>query len=243
MTFHRILADLSNAVVWMVYNRPFIFKSSSPFINPLVTIPRAPIIIGINVTFMFHRFLFSSLLRSRYLFSFSLSLILICGQLGRQNPLFCMFSFFCWLLEGLVVWPRLSDPFRSQNPKGICVGHSPGLDVGLCIYHLFIWSNGYFLHNSQWTTLPTQSCLILYSFCDNLLYSLITWLMVSSLSWHNLHLLFCCILSTFALIWLVLIPFLSLGSFSFPMFSQVRCCWWVASIVQAVVFIPIFSWL
>ena len=32
------------------------------------------------------------------------------------------------------------------------------------------------LHNSQWITFPTQSCLVLYSFCASLLYSL-TWLL------------------------------------------------------------------
>ena len=74
----------------------------------------------------------------------------------------------------------------------------------LCIYHLFVWSNWNFLHISLWITLPTQSCLTLYSFCANLLHSLIMWLIVSSLSPHSLHLLFCCILSILALIWLVL---------------------------------------
>ena len=29
--------------------------------------------------------------------------------------------------------------------------------AGLCIYHLFVWSNFNFLHISQWITLPTQS--------------------------------------------------------------------------------------
>ena len=28
--------------------------------------------------------------------------------------------------------------------------------AGLCIYHLFVWSNWNFLHISQWITLPTQ---------------------------------------------------------------------------------------
>ena len=50
----------------------------------------------------------------------------------------------------------------------------------------------------------TQSCLALYSFCANLLLSLIMWLIVSSLSPHSLHLLLCCVLSVLALIWLVL---------------------------------------
>ena len=38
-TLLSILADLNNALVWMVSTRPFIYKSSSPFINPLVTVP------------------------------------------------------------------------------------------------------------------------------------------------------------------------------------------------------------
>ena len=38
----------------MVSTRPLFSKSSSPCANPLVTVPRAQIIIGITVTFMFH---------------------------------------------------------------------------------------------------------------------------------------------------------------------------------------------
>ena len=76
--------------------------------------------------------------------------------------------------------------------------------AGLCIYYLFVWSNLNFLHISQWITLPTQSCLVLYSFCANLLHSLIMWLIVSSLSPHSQHLLFCWVLSILSLKWLVL---------------------------------------
>ena len=69
-TLLSILADLNNVVVWMVSTRPIISKSSSPFTNPLVTVPRAPITIGIIVTFMFYSF-FNSLAKSRYLSFFS----------------------------------------------------------------------------------------------------------------------------------------------------------------------------
>ena len=54
-------------------------------------------------------------------------------------------------------------------------------------------------------SLPPLSCLVLYSSWANLLHSLIIWLIVSSLSPLNLHLLFCLMLSILALIWLVLI--------------------------------------
>ena len=86
-----------------------------------------------------------------------------------------------------------------------------------------------FLHISQWITLPTQSCTVLYSFCANLLHSLIMSLMVSSLSPHSLHLLFCCVLSILALIWLVLLALFcaairrdSVSLLKFPFLSHFR---------------------
>ena len=104
-----------------------------------------------------------------------------------------------------------------------------GTGAGLCIYHLFVWSNLNSLHISQWITLPTEPCLVLYSFCAKLLHSLIMWLMVSSLSLHCLPLLFCCILSIVALIWLVLtVLFLaairrdSVSLLKFPFLSHVQ---------------------
>ena len=42
-TLLTILAVLNNAVVWMVSTCPPTSKSSSPFSNPLVTVPNAPI--------------------------------------------------------------------------------------------------------------------------------------------------------------------------------------------------------
>ena len=38
-----ILAVLSNAVIWIVSTRPLTSKSSRPFNNPLVIVPKAPI--------------------------------------------------------------------------------------------------------------------------------------------------------------------------------------------------------
>ena len=65
---------------------------------------------------------------------------------------------------------------------------------GLCIYHLFAWSTLNLLHNSYWITMPTQSCIVIYSFCASLFHSLIMWLNVSSLSLYNLYVLFCCVI-------------------------------------------------
>ena len=101
--------------------------------------------------------------------------------------------------------------------------------AGLGIYHLVVCSNLIFLRISQWITLPTQSSLVLYYFCANLLHSLIIWLMVSSLSPHNLHLRFYCVLFILASIWLVLTALFcaairrdSVSLVKFPFLSHVQ---------------------
>ena len=131
-----------------------------------------------------------------------------------------------------------------KSYRSLCVS-----DAGLCIYHLFVWPNLNFLHISQWITLPIESCLILYTVRANLLHLHIMWLMVSSLSSHNLHLLFYCVLSILALIWLVLIPLFcaafrrdSVSLLMFPFLSHVQvfsCCFLVfLKYPQSWVFFP-----
>ena len=134
-TLLSILAVLSNVVVWMVSTRPTTSKSSSPFNNHLVTVLKAPITIGINVTFMFHSF--SIPLRGGVTYpSCHFLSVLICGQPVQQSPQFCKFSIFCWLLWGLVFWSRLCDPSVRQSPIGVYVCHSLGQLLG-CSYTIF----------------------------------------------------------------------------------------------------------
>ena len=107
-TLLNVLDDLNNAVAWRVSTRPLISKSSSPFINPLVTVPRPPIIIGINVTFMFHSLFvfFSFLARSRYLSFFSLSFNFTLWSAGTAKSTILQVLFFCcfcWLLLFLLL--------------------------------------------------------------------------------------------------------------------------------------------
>ena len=199
-----ILAVLSNAVLWIVSTRQLTSKSSKPFNNPLVTVPNAPITIGTIVTFMFHSFV-CSLVRSRYLSFFSLSFRLILSSAGTAKSTILQILFFLLIImrSGLLAGIRWSVCMLKSH-RSLCKSFSR-TGAGLCLYHLFIWSNWNFLHISQWITLPTQSCLALYSFCANLLHSLIMWLIVSSLLPHSQHLLFCCVLSILALIWFVLV--------------------------------------
>ena len=58
MTLRSILADLNNAVVWMLPALSLSSNSSSFLRNPLGIVPNASITIRIIVTFMFHSFFF-----------------------------------------------------------------------------------------------------------------------------------------------------------------------------------------
>ena len=117
---------------------------------------------------------FSFLVISRHLVLFIFSFILLYDPLVWQIPRFNrFFFFFFWFLLGLIVWPRLADLFVPENPEeNVCVLFFR-TDSWLSIHHLFARSNFTFLHNSQWIPFPTQSCLVLYSFCTSLLYLLI----------------------------------------------------------------------
>ena len=177
---------------------PLIHQLPTPPV-PLVTVSKAPITIGIIVTYMFHSF-FNSLARSKYLsfFSHSFSFILWSAETAKSTILQILFFLLIIIRSGLLAKIRWSV-CMSKSHRSLYVSFSR-TGAGLCISHLLVWSNLNFLHFSQWITLPTQSCLVLYSFCANLLHSLIMWLMVSSLSPHNWHLLFCCVLSILVLI-------------------------------------------
>ena len=183
-TLLRILADLNNAVVWIDSTHTLISKSSSSCTNPFVTVLSAPIIsLPCSIAFS----VFWQGLRTYLAFNF---FILPCGPPEEQSPLFGWLSFFLLTLNKSV---RLVDVKWS-----VCISKSQRIlcilffrtDSGLSMYHLFVWSHLNFLHNSQWNTIPNQSCLVLYSFCANLLHSLIMGWIVLSISPRNVHLLF-----------------------------------------------------
>ena len=175
-----ILAILNNAVVWMVSTRLPTSKSTSPFDNPLVTVPKALITIGIIVTFMFHSF-FNSLGRYLSFFSHSFSFILWSAGTAKSTIFQVLFFLLVITRSGLLAEIRWSI-CMSKSHRSLC-GLFSRIDAGLCIYHLFVWSNLNSLHISQWITLPTQSCLVLYSFCALLLLFNSLWVFNISISW------------------------------------------------------------
>ena len=116
-TLLSILAILNNAVVWMVSTHLPISQSSSSFNYPLLTVPKAPITIGIIVTFMFHSF-FNSLARSRYLsfFSHSFSFILwLIGTAYHHHHHHHYYYYCCCCLFVIPPWtPLLYTIFSHQ---------------------------------------------------------------------------------------------------------------------------------
>ena len=130
-TLLSILALLNNAVFWMVYTRLPTSKSSSPFSNPLVTVPNAPIIIGIIVTCMFYSF-FKSLARSRYLsfFSHSFSFLLWSAGTAKSTILQVLFFWFIIIKSGLLAGIRWSVCMLKSH-RSFCVEFSRTC-AGLC---------------------------------------------------------------------------------------------------------------
>ena len=95
-TLLSILADLNNAVVYIVSIRLVISKSSSQWINTLVTVPRAPITIGIFVAFMLYSF-FNSLARYRYLSFFSVSVVSRNSKVHISTSSLSFVDYYVWL--------------------------------------------------------------------------------------------------------------------------------------------------
>ena len=156
----------------MVSTFPPTSKSSSLFNNSLVTVPKAPIMIGMTVTFMFYSFFqFTSKVEVLILLLTFFQLYLVvsqdCKVINFATPRFLLII----IRSGHLAEIRGSVCI-SKSHRSLCVLFSR-TDAGLCILHLFIWSNLNFLHVSWWITLPTQLCIVLYSFCANLLYLLI----------------------------------------------------------------------
>ena len=86
----------------MVSTHPVISKSYSPNINPLVTVLRAPITIGLIVTFICHSFKFPSKVEYLSFFSLSVDFTLWSAWTAKSTVLqvlFFLFFFFFFFVD------------------------------------------------------------------------------------------------------------------------------------------------
>ena len=118
-TLLSILADVNDSLLWIVSTWIFIPKSFSPFNKPLGIVPSAICTIVIIVIFIFHIFL--HLEHGHFAFFY------FCSGVCQNDKVSYLAGslFYCWLLLGLVVWPRFGNLFVSQNSRELCAFHSP----------------------------------------------------------------------------------------------------------------------
>ena len=122
----------------MVSTLPLISKSSIPFDNPFVTVPSATITNGITVTFSVVSW------NDKVYYS--------------EGSIFFFFFFFFLLIvirSGRLAEIRWSDCI-SKSQKSLCVSLFR-IDSGLCIHHLFTWSNFGSLARSRYLSLFSLS--------------------------------------------------------------------------------------
>ena len=162
----NILANLDNAVVWIVSILPLISHSSYPFTKPLGTVPRVPITIGTTVIFMFHNF-FSSLTRSKYLFLISFSLVFTLSFakfLIRLVIFYLLFIFYLSIYQSFLNHHLISwSVFISKSQRILCL----------------ILLNGFWFVHIPFSSMVKFQAHLPYSvmsFSANLLHSFIMWL-------------------------------------------------------------------
>ena len=95
-----------------------------------------------------------------------LSFTFILWSTGTTKDFFVLFCIFLInIMSGRLTGIRWSACIL-KSQRILCVLFSR-TDSGLFKYYLMVWSNFDLLHNYQWITFPTQSCLVLYFFCSS----------------------------------------------------------------------------
>ena len=121
-TLLSILAILNNAIILMVSARLPTSKSSNPFNNPLVTVPKALITIGIIVPFMFH--CFSSILQQdRYIFLFTFFQFYSVVTRNRKVDNFANSLFLLLIIIRSGHQAKISRSVCTSSPIGVYVCH------------------------------------------------------------------------------------------------------------------------
>ena len=125
----RILTDLNNVVVCLVSTCPHIsiLPVALPILQRLFKVNQIQLVSpSLPCLFVFSsRVLLGIYLCFHFLLIFTLKPAWTAKSIIPQVLIF--------LVDSLVIWPRLGDLFVSQNPRKFCTSHSPGQSFG-CAY-------------------------------------------------------------------------------------------------------------
>ena len=161
------LDNFNSAIALIVSTLPLISNSSCHFSKPITkTFYKIGIIIIIIL--MFHIF-FSSLIRCKSYKSFLLFFIAFHSMVQGKSRIYEMIILSSFLInkKPIHILSVLGDLFyESKFPRFVRFLFF-GIDFGLCIFHLVLWSNLHLLHNSQ-SMISNQWCVVLYSICASL---------------------------------------------------------------------------
>ena len=143
MALLSILADLNNAVVWMITTHTVISKSFSPCANSLVSLPRAPITSGIIVISCPITVLIPLQGWGTYL-CFYIIWISLSNPPGQQSPQFCLFSFFLfvfWWYKYPVVGPRFGPQLFHTGTCIVTISEISDVFINTFVYRSWILDN------------------------------------------------------------------------------------------------------
>ena len=134
-TLLSILAVFNNAIGWMVSTLPPTSKSSRLFYNPLVTAPKAPITIGIIITFMFHSFFqFPSKVEVLIILFTFFHFYFVVSRDSKVDYFAGSLFFLLIIKSGLLAEIRWSV-FMLKSHRSLCVSFSR-TGAGLCKFFL-----------------------------------------------------------------------------------------------------------
>ena len=138
-TLLSILAVLGNAFIWIVSTRPPISKSSRPFNNSLVIVPKATITIGTNRHFHVPQpFQFSSKVEVLILLFTFLQFYSVVSWDSKVSSIAILFFFLLLIIIRSVLLAEIRrSACMSKSHRCLCVSFSR-TGAGLCIYHLLV---------------------------------------------------------------------------------------------------------
>ena len=186
-TFLRILAVPNKALFCNSLILIVTPSFSSHASNLLLTTPSAPTTTGTTSRCLIPHSLPISLIRSWYfsIFSPSFSYTLWSQGEAMSTMIALLFSFSTTTMSGLlasITWSHWM--VISHKILHFSFSTTPS---GWCSYHFSPLLMSYLQQSFQWTNLAILSCLLLYSFCANILHSLRMWFIVSPFWLHILQ--------------------------------------------------------